>query len=166
MFSIKRDNFRNESMDRIDQKILRLLQEDAERPLSEIAEAVGLSTTPCWRRIRNLEDAGVIRRRVALLDPSRMNVGVTVFVRIRTSQHDYGWLEDFAKAVAEMEEVVEFYRMSGDIDYLLRVVVPDIAGYDEVYKRLIQAAKLSDVSSNFAMETLKYSTALPVTYAK
>jgi Lrp/AsnC family transcriptional regulator len=95
-----------------------------------------------------------------------MNVGVTVFVRIRTSQHDYDWLEDFAKAVAEMEEVVEFYRMSGDIDYLLRVVVPDIAGYDEVYKRLIQAAKLSDVSSNFAMETLKYSTALPVTYAK
>jgi Lrp/AsnC family transcriptional regulator len=153
-------------MDRIDRKILRLLQEDAERPLSEIAEAVGLSTTPCWRRIRNLEDAGVIRRRVALLDPGRMNVGVTVFVRIRTSQHDYDWLEDFAKAVAEMEEVVEFYRMSGDIDYLLRVVVPDIAGYDEVYKRLIQAAKLSDVSSNFAMETLKYSTALPVTYAK
>jgi Lrp/AsnC family transcriptional regulator len=153
-------------MDRIDRKILRLLQEDAERPLSEIAEAVGLSTTPCWRRIRNLGDAGVIRRRVALLDPGRMNVGVTVFVRIRTSQHDYDWLEDFAKAVAEMEEVVEFYRMSGDIDYLLRVVVPDIAGYDEVYKRLIQAAKLSDVSSNFAMETLKYSTALPVTYAK
>jgi Lrp/AsnC family transcriptional regulator len=153
-------------MDRIDQKILRLLQEDAERPLSEIAEAVGLSTTPCWRRIRNLEDAGVIRRRVALLDPGRMNVVVTVFVRIRTSQQDYDWLEDFAKAVAEMEEVVEFYRMSGDIDYLLRVVVPDIAGYDEVYKRLIQAAKLSDVSSNFAMETLKYSTALPVTYAK
>jgi len=160
------EQIRKQFMDRIDRKILRLLQEDAERPLSEIAEAVGLSTTPCWRRIRNLEDAGVIRRRVALLDPGRMNVGVTVFVRIRTSQHDYDWLEDFAKAVAEMEEVVEFYRMSGDIDYLLRVVVPDIAGYDEVYKRLIQAAKLSDVSSNFAMETLKYSTALPVTYAK
>jgi len=151
-------------MDRIDRKILKLLQENAERPLAEIAEAVGLSTTPCWRRIRNLEEAGVIRRRVALLDPGKMNVGVTVFVRVRTSQHDYDWLEGFAKAVAEMEEVVEFYRMSGDIDYLLRVVVPDIAGYDAVYKRLIQVAKLADVSSNFAMETIKYTTALPVAY--
>lgn len=153
-------------MDRIDRKILKLLQENAERPLAEIAEAVGLSTTPCWRRIRNLEEAGVICRRVALLDPGKMNVGVTVFVRVRTSQHDYDWLEGFAKAVAEMEEVVEFYRMSGDIDYLLRIVVPDIAGYDAVYKRLIQVAKLADVSSNFAMETIKYTTALPVAYVE
>lgn len=149
-------------MDRIDRKILTCLQEDAARPLSELAERVGLSTTPCWRRIRNLEKAGIIRGRVALLDPVKMNLAVTVFVRVKTSRHDALWLDRFAAAVAEIEEVVEVYRLSGDIDYLLRVVVPDIAGYDRVYKRLIGAAELADVSSNFAMETLKYTTALPV----
>ena len=152
-------------MDRIDRKILSCLQEDTARPLSELAERVGLSTTPCWRRIQNLEKAGVIRGRVALLDPAKMNVGVTVFVRVKTSQHNAAWLARFADAVAGIEEVVEVYRLSGDIDYLLRVVVPDIAAYDEVYKRLIGAAELADVSSNFAMETLKYTTALPVGYA-
>ena len=134
-------------------------------PLAELAERVGLSTTPCWRRIQNLEKAGIIRRRVALLDPDKLNLGVTVFVRVKTSQHNIEWLERFAKAVAEIDEVVEFYRLSGDIDYLLRIVVPDIAGYDRVYKRLIGTAELADVSSSFAMETLKYTTALPVGYA-
>ncbi len=152
-------------MDLIDRKILACLQEDSTLPLAELAERVGLSTTPCWRRIQNLEKAGVIRRRVALLDPDKLNLGVTVFVRVKTSQHNIEWLERFAKAVAGIDEVVEFYRLSGDIDYLLRVVVPDIAGYDRVYKRLIAAAELADVSSNFAMETLKYTTALPVGYA-
>ena len=152
-------------MDFIDRKILTCLQEDSTLPLAALAERVGLSTTPCWRRIRNLEKAGVIRRRVALLDPEKLNLGVTVFVRVKTSQHNIEWLERFAKAVAGIDEVVEFYRLSGDIDYLLRVVVPDIAGYDRVYKRLIAAAELADVSSNFAMETLKYTTALPVGYA-
>ncbi len=152
-------------MDLIDRKILKCLQEDSTLPLAELAERVGLSTTPCWRRIQNLEKAGVIRRRVALLDPEKLNLGVTVFVRVKTSQHNIEWLERFAKAVAGIDEVVEFYRLSGDIDYLLRVVVPDIAGYDRVYKRLIAAAELADVSSNFAMETLKYTTALPVGYA-
>ena len=152
-------------MNFIDRKILACLQEDSTLPLAELAERVGLSTTPCWRRIRNLEKAGVIRRRVALLDPEKLNLGVTVFVRVKTSQHNIEWLERFAKAVAGIDEVVEFYRLSGDIDYLLRVVVPDIAGYDRVYKRLIAAAELADVSSNFAMETLKYTTALPVGYA-
>ncbi len=152
-------------MDRIDRKILQCLQEDASLPLAEIAERVGLSTTPCWRRIQNLEKAGVIRRRVALLDPDKLNVGVTVFVRIKTGRHDFDWLESFAEQIAGIEEVVEFYRMSGDIDYLLRVVVPDIAGYDAVYKRLIQLAGLADVSSNFAMERIKYTTALPLGYA-
>ncbi len=152
-------------MDFIDRKILACLQEDCTLPLAELAERVGLSTTPCWRRIQNLEKAGVIRRRVALLDPDKLNLGVTVFVRVKTSQHNIEWLERFAKAVAGIDEVVEFYRLSGDIDYLLRVVVPDIAGYDRVYKRLIAAAELADVSSNFAMETLKYTTALPVGYA-
>ena len=151
-------------MDRIDKKILRLLQEDATRSVADIADQVGLSQTPCWRRIQNLEKAGVIVARVALLDAQKLNVGTTVFVRVRTTNHNYEWLEKFARAVADIEEVVEFHRMSGDVDYLLRVVVPDIAGYDEVYKRLIRAADLADVSSNFAMETIKQTTALPLTY--
>lgn len=151
-------------MDAFDQKILKLLQEDATLPVAQIAERVGLSTTPCWRRIQNLEKAGVIRGRVALVDADKLNVGTTVFVQVKTSRHNYEWLESFAKAVAEIEEVVEFYRMSGDIDYLLRIVVPDIASYDAVYKRLIKAAELSDVSSSFAMERIKYTTALPVDY--
>lgn len=153
-------------MDQFDRKILAILQRDSTLSLAEIAEQVGLSTTPCWRRIQALEKAGVIQNRVALLDPKQMNVGVTVFVRLRTSQHNPDWLERFAKSVTEIEEVVEIYRMSGDVDYLLRVVVPDIDGYDQVYKRLIQAADFADVSSNFAMETIKYTTAIPVDYAK
>ena len=152
-------------MDRIDRKILSCLQQDAQLSVAEVAERVGLSTTPCWRRIQNLEKAGVIRARVALLDPAKMNVGVTVFVRVKTSQHSYDWLEAFARKVAGIDEVVEFHRMSGDIDYLLKIVVPDIAAYDTVYKRLIALADLTDVSSSFAMETIKYTTALPVDYA-
>ncbi len=151
-------------MDRIDLKILDCLQENAALPVAEIAEQVGLSTTPCWRRIQNLEKSGVIRRRVALLDAAKLNCGVTVFVRLRTSQHNYDWLKKFSKAVERMEEVVEFYRMSGDIDYLLRVVVSDIASYDAVYKRLIKAADFAEVSSSFALEEIKYTTALPLTY--
>ena len=151
-------------MDAIDKKILSCLQADANLPVGEIAERVGLSSTPCWRRIRNLEETGVIQSRVALLNPEKLNLGVTVFVGVKTSQHSYDWLERFAKAVAEIDEVVEFYRMSGDIDYMLRIVVPDIAGYDAVYKRLIQSADLSDVSSAFAMERIKFTTALPLDY--
>ncbi len=153
-------------MDEIDRKILTYLQADSSLPIGEIAERVGLSATPCWRRIRNLEEAGIIQGRVALLNPEKLNLGVTVFVGVKTSQHNYEWLERFAKAVADIDEVVEFYRMSGDIDYMLRIVVPDIAGYDAVYKRLIQTADLSDVSSSFAMERIKYTTALPLDYAK
>ena len=153
-------------MDAIDRKILACLQEDASLPVGEIAERVGLSTTPCWRRIRNLEETGVIQRRVALLSPEKMNVGVTVFVGVKTNQHTYGWLQQFAKAVSEIDEVVELYRMSGDVDYLMRIVVPDIATYDAVYKRLTQVADLSDVSSSFAMERIKFTTALPLDYAR
>ncbi len=153
-------------MDRIDRAILRCLQEDAALPVAEVAERVGLSTTPCWRRIQNLEKAGVIRKRVALLDDAMMNVGVTVFVRLKTRHHNTEWLEAFARKMMEIDEVVEFYRMSGDIDYLLRIVVPDIAAYDAVYKRLIATADLADVSSSFAMEKIKYTTALPVGYAR
>ena len=153
-------------MDAIDLKILALLQEDAGLSNAEIADRVGLSATPCWRRIRHLEETGVIRRRVALLDRDRLNVGVTVFVNIRTNQHTPDWLARFAAAVETIPEVVEFYRMAGDVDYLLRIVVPDIAAYDGVYKRLIGAIDLYDVSSSFAMEEIKYTTALPLAYVR
>jgi Lrp/AsnC family transcriptional regulator len=153
-------------MDEIDRKILSILQLDATRPISEIAEQVGLSTTPCWRRIQKLDESGVIRSRVALLDGNALNVGVTVFVFVRTNQHNAEWFAKFSKAVEEIPEVVEFYRMSGDVDYLLRVVVPDIAAYDSVYQRLIENVSLSDVTSSFAMEQIKFTTALPLTYAE
>ena len=153
-------------MDRIDQKILSELQQDGTLSVAQIAERVGLSTSPCWRRIQNLEATGVITKRVALLDPDKLNIGVTVFVRIKTNQHTFDWLENFAREINKIDEVVEFYRMSGDIDYLLRVVVPDIEGFDAVYKRLISIADLADVSSNFAMEKIKYTTKLPLNYAQ
>jgi Lrp/AsnC family transcriptional regulator len=153
-------------MDNKDRTILELLQQDADMPLAEIAERVHLSPTPCWRRIQKLREAGVIRKQVALCDAQRLNVGVTVFVTVRTSQHTQAWLERFAKGVKAIAEVVELYRMSGEVDYLLRVVVPDIAAYDSVYKRLIKIADLHDVSSSFAMEQLKYTTALPLDYVR
>jgi len=152
-------------MDRIDKKILALLQTDASMPVSVIASKVGLSTTPCWRRIQNLEKSGVINKRVTLLNRDELNIGIDVFVAIKTSQHNAKWLEKFAKAVASFSEVVEFYRMSGEIDYLMRVVVPDIHSFDNFYKRLIQKVDIDDVSSSFAMERLKYTTELPLDYA-
>lgn len=152
-------------MDRIDRTILELLQVNATLKVADIASEVHLSTTACWKRIQQLESSGTIRRRVALLDAAKLNVGVTVFVAIKTNQHNEDWLRRFAEAVVAIPEVVEFYRMSGEIDYLLRVVVPDIAAYDAVYKRLIRDVALSDVSSSFAMEQLKYTTALPLQYA-
>lgn len=152
-------------LDEMDVKILRILQEDATRAVAEIGRAVGLSTTPCWRRIQKLEENGVIERRVALLDPRRINAGVTVFVSIKTDQHSIDWLERFHAAVIDFPEVVEFYRMSGDVDYLLRVVVPDIAAYDAFYKKLISRIEISKVSSAFAMEQIKFTTALPLDFA-
>ena len=152
-------------MDEFDKKILTLLQENAGLSNADIAEQVGLSPTPCWRRIRLMEEAGIIRRRVAILDRSKLNVGVTVFVSVRTNRHHQDWLDKFAEIVGSIPEVVEFYRMAGDVDYLLRVVVPDIAAYDGVYKRLIEQIDLFDVSSSFAMEELKWTTAVPLSYA-
>lgn len=149
-------------MDRLDQKILACLQEDAALSVAEVAERVGLSSTPCWRRIRNLEEAGVISRRVALLDRAKLDLGTTVFVAVKTSHHKEDWLSRFADAVAGFPEVVEFYRMSGDVDYLLKVVVTDIPAFDAFYKRLIAAVDLSDVSSSFAMEEIKWTTSLPL----
>ena len=152
-------------MDEFDKKILTLLQADASLSNSDIAERVGLSPTPCWRRIRIMEEAGIIKRRVAVLDRQKLNVGVTVFVSVRTNRHHQEWLDKFSEVVGSIPEVVEFYRMAGDVDYLLRVVVPDIAAYDGVYKRLIEQIDLFDVSSSFAMEELKWTTAVPLSYA-
>ena len=149
----------------MDLKILGLLQVDATMPIAEIGKIVGLSTTPCWRRIQKLDEAGVIRARVAVLDPAKVNVGVTAFVSIKTDQHSLDWLERFHHAVADLPEVAEFYRMSGEIDYLMRVVVPDIAAYDAFYKKLISRIEISKVSSAFAMEQIKYTTALPLSFA-
>lgn len=151
-------------MDRIDRSILRHLQEDATISVADLAKRIGLSTTPCWRRIQKLEEDGIIRRRVALVDGSKVNAQVTCFVSIRTASHSKEWLKRFSEVVTEFPEVVEFYRMSGDVDYLLRVVVPDIAAYDAFYQRLIAKIDIRDVSSSFAMEQIKYTTELPLDY--
>jgi Lrp/AsnC family transcriptional regulator len=155
---------RSFEMDRLDKKILRLLQEDSTLAVADVAKKVGLSTTPCWRRIQKLEEEGVIQRRVAILDPTKVNTRVNVFVSIRTNAHSMEWLKRFAEVIQEFPEVVEFYRMSGEVDYLLRVVVPDIAAYDAFYKRLIAKIEIRDVSSAFAMEQIKYTTQLPLDY--
>ena len=154
------------ALDAFDVKILNLLQRDATMSLADISAKVGLSSTPCWRRIQKLEEAGVIRRRVALLDRDALNVGVTVFVAIRTQQHNARWLRDFARAVSGFPEVVDCYRMAGDIDYLLRLVLPDIAAYDDLYKRLIAKIELTDVTSMFAMEQIKSTTELPLSFVR
>jgi Lrp/AsnC family transcriptional regulator len=149
-------------LDGIDLKILDALQKDADQKVSEVAEKVGISTTPCWRRIQKLEEAGIIRRRVVLLDRVALNAGVTVFISIRTSRHTLEWLDKFKKAVKDIPEIIDMYRMSGEIDYLLKVYVADIAGYDAVYKKLISRIDLSDVTSMFAMEELKATTEIPL----
>jgi Lrp/AsnC family transcriptional regulator len=153
-------------LDEMDVKILSILQEDCTRPVADIGKEVGLSTTPCWRRIQKLEETGVIRKRVAVLEPERVNAGVTVFVSIKTDKHSTAWLDRFHKAVDDFPEVIEFYRMSGEVDYLLRVVVPDIRAYDEFYKKMISRIEIAKVSSAFAMEQMKYTTALPLQFAR
>ncbi|MRD46765.1 Lrp/AsnC family transcriptional regulator [Caenimonas koreensis] len=153
-------------MDKKDLQILSILQKNGATPLAELAEAVSLSSTPCWRRIQKLNESGVIRGQVALCDPVKLNVPVTVFVSLRTNQHSEAWVRKFVAAARDIPEIVEIYRMSGDVDYLLKIVVPDIPGYDSVYKRLIKAVDLQDVSSSFAMEVLKSTTALPLDYAQ
>ena len=153
-------------LDSVDRKLLDLVQADAGMQVADIAQRVGLSQTSCWRRMQRLKEAGVITRNVMLADRYKLNVGVTVFVSVRTNTHTQAWFDRFHAAVLAIPEVVEFYRMSGDVDYLLRVVVPDIAAYDRVYKRLIAGTSLFDVSSSFAMEELKFTTALPTSYIK
>ena len=149
-------------MDPIDRKILALLQNNAGLAIADIADKVGLSQTPCWKRIQKMEHTGVIKARVALLDAKKLNLGLTVFVIIRTNQHDDAWLQKFARAVRDMPEITAIWRMAGDIDYLLRVVVRDMESYDAFYKKLIKRVPLNDVSSMFVMEEIKYTTALPL----
>jgi Lrp/AsnC family transcriptional regulator len=147
-------------LDAIDRKILALLQQDATVALAELSRAVGLSPTPCWKRVQKLEKAGVITGRVALVDPRKVGLSLTVFVSIETDDHSQPWLAKFASAVSAMPEVMDVYRMAGDVDYLLRVVVSDTAAYDAFYQRLIAAAPLKKVTSRFAMERIKATTAL------
>jgi Lrp/AsnC family transcriptional regulator len=149
-------------VDLIDRKILDLLQHDATLSIAEIGERVGLSQTPCWKRIQKLEAGGVIEQRVALLNPERVGLGLTVFVSIEIGDHSSAWLARFAELVSAMPEVLEFYRMAGDVDYMLRVVVRDMQAYDAFYKRLIGSVALKNVTSRFAMERVKSTTALPL----
>ena len=149
-------------MDATDRKILALLQDDASLSVAEIGNRVGLSSTPCWKRIQRMEADGVLIKRVALVDQDKLGLGVTVFVSIETGDHSQDWLDRFAQTVGSMPEVMEFYRMAGDVDYMLRVVVTDIAGYDAFYKRMIAAVPLKNVTSRFAMEKIKSTTALPI----
>ena len=149
-------------MDAIDRKIVVLLQEDASLSLAQIAHRVGLSQSPCWKRIQRLEKTGVILKRVALISPESIGVGLTVFVSIETGDHSSAWLSKFASTITAMPEVMEFHRMAGDIDYMLRVVVADMQAYDAFYKRLIAVLPLKNVTSRFAMEKVKSTTALPL----
>ena len=152
----------NRRLDAIDRKILTVLQEDASLSVAEIGDRVGLSSTPCWKRIQRLEADGVIQKRVALVDQDKLGLGVTVFVSIETGDHSQDWLARFADTVGAMPEVMEFYRMAGDVDYMLRVVVADMQSYDVFYKKLIGAVPLKNVTSRFAMEKIKSTTALPI----
>jgi Lrp/AsnC family transcriptional regulator len=149
-------------VDNTDRRILAILQADASLPVAEVAARVNLSQTPCWRRIQKLEEAGVIQGRVAILDPNRIGLGLTVFVEIETGDHSREWLERFAEAIHTMPEVMEVYRMAGDVDYLLRLAVANMAAYDDFYRRLIALVPMKNVTSRFAMERVKYTTAYPL----
>jgi Lrp/AsnC family transcriptional regulator len=155
---------KNTVFDSIDRAILSLLQQNAETPVSEIAEQVGLTVTPCWRRIQKLEEKGVISKRVALLQARFLGLTMTVFVQVKAGKHDGKWLAAFAKHAASFDEVVECYRMSGEYDYLLKVLVTDMDCFDHFYKRLVNGIEFSDVTSSFAMEQIKYTTAVPLTH--
>src|SRR5215207_398836 len=152
----------NRRLDAIDRKILTVLQEDASLSVAEIGDRVGLSSTPCWKRIQRLEADGVILRRVALVDQNKIGLGISVFVSVESADHSEAWLRKFADAVSAMPEVMEFYRMAGDVDYMLRVVVADMAAYDIFYKNLIATIPLKNVTSRFAMERVKSTTVLPI----
>jgi Lrp/AsnC family transcriptional regulator len=152
-------------MDKKDLEILALLQGDASIALGDLANAVHLSTTPCWRRVQKLQEEGVLTKQVYLCEPKKLNLGLIVFVSVRTNQHNEKWMEKFINGTRDIPEIVEIYRMSGDIDYLLKVFVPDVSSYDTVYKKLVKVVDIQDVSSSFAMEVIKSTTMLPLDYA-
>ncbi|KJG11162.1 transcriptional regulator [Photobacterium kishitanii] len=150
-------------LDSVDRTLLRLLQDDATMPLAELAEAVNLTTTPCWKRLKRLEEDGILRQRVALLDPVKLGIAFTAFVQIKTSNHSQDWFNNFVSTVTEFPEVMEFYRMAGEYDYMMKVQVADMQAFDNLYKKLVASVSdLTNVTSTFAMEPLKYTTALPV----
>ena len=152
-------------MDAIDRRILLALQDNSDISIAQLADRAGLSQTPCWKRVQKLEEAGVINRRVALLTPEKLGLGLTVFVQVEAGDHSAEWLQNFAASVSTRPEVMELYRMAGDVDYMLRVVVPDMASYDTFYRQLIASIPLKNVTSRFAMERIKYTTALPLASA-
>jgi len=152
-------------MDDIDRKLLGLLQRDAGLSLDQLSARASLSRNACWRRIKRLEDEGVIKARVTLLDAKALNVGLTAFIALRTTEHSAKWLDQFSKAVRDIPEIIGVYRLTGDLDYLLQAVIPDVAAYDRLYKRLIGRITLADVSSSFVMEEIKATTVLPLDYA-
>lgn len=149
-------------MDSTDRKILAIVQEDASLAVAEVAARVNLSQTPCWRRIQKLEESGVIQKRVALVNPQALGLDLTVFVEVQSPDHSKEWMDAFAEVLAAMPEVMEVYRMAGDVDYLLRISVANMAAYDDFYQRLIAKVPLKNVTSRFAMERVKYTTAYPV----
>ena len=151
-------------MDHIDKKILSLLQTNADIPVAELSKKVNLSSTPCWLRIRKLYKQGYIKKKVAVIDRNKINLSTVAFVQIRTSQHNMAWSKKFIDGVKEMDEVVEFYRLSGTTDYLLKVLVPSIGKFDEFYKKLTDKIDLSDVTTSFAMEEIKQTSNLPLNY--
>ncbi|GAC30468.1 Lrp/AsnC family transcriptional regulator [Brumicola pallidula] len=152
------------NIDRIDKEILRIIQQDAALTTAEVAEQVGLTTTPCWRRIQRMQDSGIIIKKVTLLRPEKLNLMLTVFVNVKVAKHDSSWLKKFAEHTQAFEEVVEFYRLSGEFDYMLKVLVCDMQGYDHFYKRFISGIELSEVTSSFAMEKIKNQTAIPLNH--
>lgn len=154
------ENIKN--IDQNDKNILKSLQIDSSLSLENLAAKLSLSTNACWRRIKRMEADGIIARRVAIVEPETVGLGMTAFVAVKTNDHSDKWLEKFAAAASSIDEVVEFYRMAGEVDYMLKLLVRDMADYDRVYKKLIKAVPLSDVSASFAMERIKYTTAVPV----
>ena len=149
-------------MDQTDLRILRILQEDSSLPVSDVAKKVGLSASPCWKRIKRMQDEGIIKYQISVLDAERLGFGLTVFINIKTGEHSTNWLKEFSATVTAMPEVMELHRIAGDVDYMLKVIVPDMAAFDAYYKGLIGTAALTEVSSYFAMETMKETTALPI----
>ncbi|GGX42310.1 AsnC family transcriptional regulator [Undibacterium squillarum] len=164
--NIKKIFYKLEIMDKKDLEILEILQKNASISMAELAESVHLSVTPCWRRVQKMQEEGVIQAQVTLCDPVKLNLGLTVMVALKAARHNETWMQKFISGVRDIPEIVEILRMSGDIDYLLKVHVPDMAGFDQVYKKLVRVADLQDVSSSFVMEVIKSTTALPLDYVQ